>query len=121
IPWILDIADNYPEVAMDPSNGPLSRHLVSGLLNVVERRACNRADALTFVSDASRELVLEKHRLRGRSPAFVVPNLPMREDLSPFIDAVPSGRDSSCTDRRSLRCVYIGVYDRRTRDFSPIL
>jgi glycosyltransferase involved in cell wall biosynthesis len=117
VPLIVDIADNYPEVARQ--RFALLQGLVTErLLNGLEQKACRRADAITFVSQDSMDYVSKKHRLDLSEKGWCLPNFPMREDMD---EAMAEGTLSENVNDRVTRGIYIGDFNPKIRDFATVL
>jgi len=117
-PLVLDIADNYPEVARQRLGFPQGI-VAEYLLNKLEQKACRWADAITFVSQDSMEWISRKHRIDLSKKGWVLPNFPMREDMGEIMvePMFPEGRDDSST----VKGTYIGDFNPRIRDFATVL
>jgi len=116
-PLVLDIADNYPEVARQRFS--LLQGLVSEcLLNVLERKACRWADAITFVSPDSMNHISQKHRIDLSKKGWVLPNFPMEEDINEETSNLMEDIDDNNT---VIKGIYIGDFNPKIRDFATVL
>lgn len=118
VPWFLDLCDNYPEVLRQRSRGSRSWMRVLGpLIDRLEAQAVLGADHTVFVTDESRDYVLQKieqrcgpHRAKAvRSRCLVVSN-------PPDVDAPPPAEHLT-----SEGLVYIGTFDDDIRDLTTVV
>jgi|GEM_PF-254386 len=97
IPWVAHFSDPWVDNPFDGSPEPERAEA-----RRLEHAVVARADALVFVSDALRKLVMGKYPARYGDKAFVVPHC-----FDPTLGVVTSEPERS---RRRMRLVYTGAF-----------
>ncbi|WP_373446117.1 glycosyltransferase [Salinicoccus bachuensis] len=113
--YIIDIADNYPEVFKSRFRSKTLSNFLAYFYNLSEKIAVKNSRFVFVVTDYSKNLLIKKHKLKPESIS-ILNNYPQRSDvLTPKSCLKPINVSS----KPSL--VYVGTVDQKVRNLDDVL